>query len=152
MSFWLVKTEEDVYPISSLKKDKHTPWDGVRNYQARNFLKEMKKGDVVFVYHSNAKVPGLAGLATVHKTVEPDQLQFDAKSDYYDPKATLEAPRWFAPTLAFKKEFNEVLPLETLKTLSFMKDSRLLQKGNRLSVIPISEKEAKELFTYLGID
>jgi predicted RNA-binding protein with PUA-like domain len=149
MNYWLVKTEEDVYPIDALKKDKKTPWDGVRNYQARNYLREMAKGDVVFIYHSNAKVTGIAGIATVSKTAEPDQLQFDKKSPYYDPKSSEDNPRWFAPTLSFKKKCSEIITLDTLRSLSFMKHSRLLQKGNRLSVIPISEKEAKGLLSHM---
>lgn len=143
MNYWLVKTEEDVYPIDKLKADKKTTWDGVRNYQARNFLTSMDKGDLVFIYHSNTESPGIVGLAEVKKEAEPDQLQFDKKSDYYDPKSTPENPRWFAPTLAFKEKFSTSLSLNDLKSLAFMKDSRLIQKGNRLSVIPI-EKSAAE--------
>jgi len=143
MNYWLVKTEEDVYPIDKLKGDKKTPWDGVRNYQARNFLTSMKKGDLVFIYHSNTEKPGIVGLAEVNKVAEPDQLQFDKKSDYFDPKSTPENPRWFAPILAFKEKFSESLSLNELKSLPFMKDSRLIQKGNRLSVIPL-EKIAAE--------
>jgi predicted RNA-binding protein with PUA-like domain len=149
MNYWLVKTEEDVYPIDELKKDKETTWDGVRNYQARNFLQDMKKGDTVFVYHSNAKTTGIAGLASVKKEAEPDLLQFDRKSPYYDPKSSKEAPRWFAPTLSFKKKFSSILTLEEMKTLPYMKNSRLLQKGNRLSVLPITEEEATKLLAHI---
>jgi predicted RNA-binding protein with PUA-like domain len=150
MNYWLVKTEEDVYPIDSLKKDKNTPWDGVRNYQARNFLKEMQKNDLVFIYHSNAKITGIAGLGVISKTAEPDKLQFDSKSDYYDPKSSKDNPRWFAPTISFKKKFPEIITLENLKNLPFMKDSKLLQKGNRLSVIPISKKEAEGILALIA--
>ncbi len=149
MNYWLVKTEEEVYPIDALKKDKSTPWDGVRNYQARNYLKEMKKGDLVFVYHSNANVTGIAGLASVSRTAEPDALQFNKKSPYYDPKSSQDNPRWFAPVLSYKKKFSEVITLDTLHTLPCMKDSKLLQKGNRLSVLPLSEKEAEGLFSFI---
>lgn len=147
MNYWLVKTEEDVYPIDALKKDKNTPWDGVRNYQARNFLKEMQKNDLVFIYHSNAKITGIAGLGVISKTAEPDKLQFDPKSDYYDPKSSKDSPRWFAPTISFKKKFSEIITLDNLRNLPFMNDSKLLQKGNRLSVIPISKKEAEGILS-----
>jgi len=148
MTYWLVKTEEDVYPIDALKTDKETSWDGVRNYQARNFLTSMKKGDLVFIYHSNAKVPGISGLAEVKKVAEPDVLQFDKKSDYFDPAATPENPRWFAPTLKFKQKFPEILSLEQIKSIKALGNSKLLQKGNRLSVLPISDQEAEAIFSY----
>ena len=90
MNYWLVKTEEDVYPISQLKKEKETLWDGVRNYQARNYLKTMKKGDLVFIYHSNSKVTGIVGCADVSKSAVADPLQFIKSSDYYDEKASKE--------------------------------------------------------------
>ena len=143
MSYWLVKTEEDVYPIHQLKKDKHTLWDGVRNYQARNFLKEMEPGDLVFVYHSNAEEVGIVGLAEVASTAVPDPLQFKKNSKYYDEKASKEAPRWFCPKLKFKELFSGVIPLSTLKEKSFMEGSALTRKGNRLSVMPIENKAAK---------
>lgn len=142
-NYWLVKTEEDVYPISQLKKDKTTLWDCVRNYQARNYLKQMKKGDFVFIYHSNSKETGIVGISQVLKEFEPDPTQFDKKSDYFDEKATKETPRWFAPTLKFLKEYNKVIGLSELKTYKEMKDSPLIKAGNRLSVIPIAQKEAK---------
>jgi predicted RNA-binding protein with PUA-like domain len=146
--YWLVKTELDVYPITQLKKDKETLWDGVRNYQARNYLKEMKKGDIVFIYHSNSEITGIVGLAEVSKEAVPDPLQFSKKSDYFDEKATLENPRWFSPTLKFKKEFSETITLSEMKNFSFMKDSPLIGKGNRLSVIPITEDQATNLMKH----
>lgn len=148
MAYWLVKTEEDIYPIDTLKKEKETPWDGVRNYQARNFLTSMQKGDLVFIYHSNAKIPGITGLAEIKKVAEPDALQFDKKSDYYDPAATPDNPRWFAPTLKFKEKFPEILSLEQMKSIKTLSSSKLLQKGNRLSVLPISDKEAEAILSY----
>lgn len=145
MNYWLTKTEEDVYPIEQLKKDKSTPWDGIRNYQARNFLMDMKKGDIVFIYHSNTDTPGIVGTATVLKEAEPDELQFDKKSKYYDPKATKDKPRWYAPVFKYKKTFPQKISLQDLKNKSYMKNSRLLTKGNRLSVMPISTGEANGL-------
>lgn len=142
-NYWLVKTEEDVYPISQLKIDKKTIWDCVRNYQARNYLTSMKKGDLVLIYHSNSKVTGVAGLAEVSKEYIPDPTQFDKKSDYYDPKATSEKPRWFSPTLSFKEQFKNVIPLSLLKEQAGLKDCPLLRQGNRLSVLPLTAKQAE---------
>ncbi|HMO18301.1 MAG TPA: EVE domain-containing protein [Oligoflexia bacterium] len=150
MNYWLVKTEEDVYPIDSLKKDKETSWDGVRNYQARNFLKEMKKNDLVFIYHSNATTTGITGLAEVKKTAEPDELQFDKKSDYFDPASTRDNPRWFAPTLKFKEKFKNILSLSEMKEVKELKNSQLLKKGNRLSVMPMSKNEAEAILSFFN--
>lgn len=141
MNYWLVKTEPSVYSIDDLQRDKTTPWDAIRNYQARNFLKEMKKGDLVLIYHSNAKPPGVAGVATVTKEAYPDALQFDKKSDYYDPKATKDQPRWFNPDLKFSQKFPELLPLDLLREQSALKDMTLLQKGSRLSVHKLKKSE-----------
>ncbi len=143
--YWLVKTEEDVYPIDQLKKDKETLWDCVRNYQARNFLKEMEKGDLVFIYHSNSKLTGVAGLAEVSQEAVADPQQFDKKSDYFDEKATVENPRWFSPKLKFKKQFAKVLTLSEIKELAYMKDSALTNKGNRLSVLPLTTNQGMKL-------
>jgi predicted RNA-binding protein with PUA-like domain len=94
MKHWLVKTEPDVYSIDDLKRDRKTEWTGVRNYQARNFLREMHVGDMVLVYHSNAEPSGVVGVGKVVRLAEADPTQFDKKSEYYEPKATKEAPRW----------------------------------------------------------
>jgi predicted RNA-binding protein with PUA-like domain len=145
---WLVKTEEDVYPITQLKEDKETLWDGVRNYQARNYLKEMKKGDLVFIYHSNSDPTGIVGLAEISAEAVPDPLQFIKKSDYFDEKASKENPRWFSPTLKFKKHFSKIISLKEIKELSFMNDSPLVGKGNRLSVIPISDMQSEKLLKF----
>lgn len=147
MNYWLVKTEEDVYPISKLKKDKETLWDGVRNFQARNFLQSMKKGDLVFIYHSNADVPGIAGLGVVSKEAVPDPLQFKKDSDYFDKRATKDKPLWFSPTIKYKSSFKEVLSLAALREIKELSDSALLRKGNRLSVIGLSEKEASSILS-----
>ncbi len=144
INYWLVKTEEDVYPIDKLKSDKETLWDGVRNYQARNYLKQMKKGDIVFIYHSNCKEPGIVGLGEISKEAIPDPLQFVASSDYYDPKSTKESPRWFSPTIKYKKTIPNI-SLETLRQYSWMKDSPLTRTGNRLSVLSLTERQGLEI-------
>ena len=142
---WLVKSEPGEYSIDSLKKDKSTIWDGVRNYQARNFLKDMKKGDEVIFYHSVTDPVGIAGLAKVNKEAMPDPTQFNKRSKYYDEKATKENPRWFCPEFKFVKKFKEVLPLSDLKEQKALKDMTLLRRGNRLSVMPVTEKEFRAI-------
>jgi len=111
MNYWLVKSEPYVFSIQDLKKDKVTYWDGVRNYQARNFLKEMKKGDTVLYYHSNEDPIGVAGVATIHKEAYPDPSQFDKRNKYFDPKATKENPRWFCVLPVTKKHFDIILKM-----------------------------------------
>lgn len=139
--FWLVKTEPETYSIDNLLEDLSTTWDCVRNYQARNFLKEMKLGDQVFIYHSNSDPIGIVGLAKVSKLAFPDQTQFNSKSDYFDPKATKENPRWFSPEFKFVKKFKETISLVELKKISALKNMVLLKQGSRLSVQPVTEAE-----------
>lgn len=141
MKYWLVKSEPSVFSIEDLRRDKTTLWDGVRNYQARNFLREMQVGDEVLLYHSNAEPPGVAGIATVRAAAIADPSQFDPKSDYYDPGASKDEPRWFSPSLAFKRAFKNYLELEALRKSPKLKGLALLKRGNRLSVMPVSEKE-----------
>jgi predicted RNA-binding protein with PUA-like domain len=141
MAKWLVKSEPSTYSIDDLRRDKKTVWDGVRNYQARNYLRQMAVGDEVFVYHSNAEPPSVVGVAVVSKAAAPDPLQFDPKSEYYDPAATSEAPRWFAPELRFKTKFASPLSLDTLRSAKGLEKLPLVQKGTRLSVMPVSDAE-----------
>ena len=145
MAFWLMKSEPNTYSIDNLKKDKVTYWDGVRNYQARNFMKEMKKGDLVIFYHSNAKPPAAVGVAKIAKEAYPDPTQFQKQSKYFDPKATKENPRWFCPDVRFVKKFKTELPLEELRSEKKLKDMVLLRKGSRLSVQPVTAAEFKHL-------
>jgi predicted RNA-binding protein with PUA-like domain len=140
MTAWLVKTEPDVFSIDDFARSKVTDWSGVRNYQARNFLMAMEVGDEVLIYHSNAQPPGLVGLARVHKKATPDATQFDPSSEYYEPKATTAAPRWFCPDLTFVQKFPRQIPLDELRQTKSLEGLALLQKGSRLSVIPVSEK------------
>lgn len=141
MNYWLFKTEPDVFGIEHLRKDKVAPWDGVRNYAARNFLRDdVKVGDEVLIYHSSCKGTGVAGIAAVTKAGYPDPAQFNPESDYYDPKATEENPRWFCVDVAFKEQFSSVLPLKTIKTTEALREMVLL-KQSRLSVSPVTEAE-----------
>lgn len=139
MNYWLMKSEPDVFSIDDLKKKKKSGWDGVRNYQARNYMRdEMKIGDIVLFYHSSCELPGVAGLAKISKTSHPDPSQFDSKSDYYDPKASLENPRWFMVEVEFVEKFNHVITLSTIKETKGLEAMPLVQKGSRLSINPVS--------------
>ncbi|MBC7427035.1 MAG: EVE domain-containing protein [Bacteriovorax sp.] len=144
MNHWLMKSEPDVFSIDDLKKKKKSGWDGVRNYQARNYMRDdMKLGDLVLFYHSSCEVPGVAGLAKVCKTSHSDPSQFDSKSEYYDPKATKDEPRWFMVEVEFVEKFDEVVSLSTLKATKSLDKMPLVQKGSRLSINPVNEKEFK---------
>ena len=139
---WLMKSEPDVFSFSDLKKKKTEPWTGVRNYQARNFMRdEMKPGDMIFFYHSSCEVPGIAGIASVASLPYPDPTQFDEKSEYFDPKATKENPRWFLVDVKSEKDLKRFMPLEELKKEKSLQEMRLLQKGNRLSILPVTPQE-----------
>lgn len=144
MNYWLMKSEPDVFSFTDLKKrpKKTEPWNGVRNYQARNFMRdEMKVGDLVLFYHSSCEVPGVAGIARVSSGPYPDATQFDKKSEYYDPKATEENPRWFLVDVTFHEDLNQHVSLEELKKHPELASMRLLQRGNRLSILPVTSKE-----------
>jgi predicted RNA-binding protein with PUA-like domain len=137
--FWLMKSEPDVYSIDDLERDGTEPWEGVRNYQARNFMREMLVGDWVLFYHSNAKPPGVAGLARVCREAYPDPTQFDRKSQYFDPKSSKDAPRWSRVDVAFVEKFPTFLSLQTLKDNKRLQGMRVTQKGQRLSVQPVEK-------------
>lgn len=143
MNFWLLKSEPDCFSIDDLKqsKNKTSPWDGVRNFQARNFMKAMKKHDLCFFYHSNANPPGIIGIAEVVRESYPDHTQFDVNEQHYDPKSKPENPRWYMVDVKFKSKFPKLLSLTELKQYPELKGMQLLKKGNRLSVLPINEKE-----------
>lgn len=144
MAYWLFKSEPDVFGIEHLKTspDQTTPWDGVRNYQARNLMRDqMQVGELAFFYHSNCKVPGVVGIMTVVAPAHPDPTQFDPASDYFDPKATPEKPRWFCVDLKFREAFDKVIPLETMKAHPALAEMALVRKGNRLSVMPVTDAE-----------
>ena len=143
INYWLFKTEPDTYSIQDLAGEpkKTTYWDGVRNYQARNMLRdEIKKGDRVLIYHSNANPPGVAGTAVVVKEGYPDHTAFDKKSKYFDAKSDPDNPRWFMVDVKFVKKFKEVVSLEELKHVPELKDMVLLN-NSRLSVQPVTKKE-----------
>ena len=142
MRYWLMKSEPDVFSIDDLAKKKREPWTGVRNYQARNHMRDgMKVGDKVLFYHSRCEVPGVAGRATVASEAYPDPTQFDRKSEYFDPKSTREEPRWQMVDVAFERKFDRVVPLEEMKRRAEdFEGFTLLNRGNRLSVFPVDKQ------------
>ncbi len=142
MQYWLVKSEPASYSIDDLKRDTKTAWTGVRNYQARNFMRdEMRVGDAVLFYHSNADPAGVAGVAKVASGAYPDPTAFDTKSDYYDEKSKKENPRWLLVDIGFVKKFKEVIPLSDLRKEKALAKMRLLEPGQRLSVMPVTKEE-----------
>jgi predicted RNA-binding protein with PUA-like domain len=147
MNYWLMKTEPSTFSFDDLMKapKKTTTWDGVRNFQARNFMQQMKVGDQVIIYHSSAEPPGAAGIAEVAREAEPDQTAFDAKDDHYDPDSKREAPRWFCVAVKGVEKLERLVSLEELRGNAALKDMRLLQRGNRLSVLPVTAAEFKEV-------
>ncbi len=144
--YWLMKSEPNVFSIDHLKKDKTTWWEGVRNYQARNFMmNEMSEGDLILFYHSNAEPPGLAGTAVVSKKAMPDKLQFDKKSEYYDAKSFLEKPIWFCVEVKFLSKFKNFVSLDEIKSDKKCADMLVIKRGQRLSIQPVSETEYQYL-------
>lgn len=143
MKYWLVKTEPDECSIDTIADagSEGIAWDGVRNYQARNFLREMAKGDQVFIYHSSCAKVGIVGLAEVTEEAFVDPLQFEPESAYYDPKSMPENPRWSAVRLQFVRKFKQPLALKELKAIPAMAENPLVQKGDRLSVVPFQASE-----------
>lgn len=143
MAYWLMKTEPDECSIDDFASapQKALRWDGVRNYQARNFMREMALGDQVLLYHSSCADIGIAGIVEVVKTAYPDPAQFDPKSPYFDPKVSPEKPRWDAVDVRFQTKFKRILPLTALRDISALANQPLLRKGNRLSVIPFTTTE-----------
>lgn len=142
---WLMKSEPDVFSIDDLAKAKTTFWDGVRNYQARNLMRDdMKPGDLVLFYHSNAKPPAVAGVAEVIKSARPDPSQFDPKSEKFDPGATKEEPRWFGVDIKFSRKFASPVALDTIKASPLLANM-VLVKRSRLSVQPVSDAEFRAI-------
>ena len=138
-----MKSEPDAYSIDNLKNDGDTLWDGIRNYQARNFMRNMKKGDKVFFYHSNCKPPGIVGLMEVIDKNIVDPTQFDADSKYFDPKSKPENPRWDCVKVKFLSKSNRILSLPELKTLFNEDELLVVKRGNRLSILPIELNVAR---------
>ena len=145
MNYWLFKTEPTTWSIDDQQKDVEVEWEGIRNYQARNLLRDkVKVGDQVLFYHSVCKPPGIVGLVEVSKEAEPDFHAFDPKSDYYDPKSSPDNPRWFLVWVKFKKKFDRMLSLTEIKEHPVLQEMMVARKGSRLSIQPV-EKEHFDL-------
>lgn len=148
---WLIKSEPDVFSIHDLEKVDQEPWSGVRNYQARNFMwRDMKVGELALFYHSNAKPPGIAGVARIASAAYPDPTQFDAKSEYHDAAATEEKPRWYLVDFEHVATFKELLPLEALKSDTVLSEMLVCQKGTRLSITPVERKHFTRVLKLVG--
>ena len=150
--YWLLKSEPEAFSIDDLARapKQTTTWDGVRNYQARNFLRAMKVGDEVLFYHSNANPPSVVGIAEVVKEAYPDATQFDRRDSHYDPGSDPDEPRWDVVDIRLVRRFTAPLPLDFLREQAGLKGMELLRKGSRLSVQPVREGEWKEILRLAG--
>ena len=144
-----MKSEPDAYSIETLEKEKETIWDGIRNYQARNFMRNMEIGDQAFFYHSNCKPPGIVGLMEIVKTNIVDPTQFDQNSKYYDAKSEKQNPRWDCVKVKFLFKSKEIISLQELKSLFNEEELLVVKKGNRLSILPVIKQTAKLLINKL---
>lgn len=142
MNYWLIKSEPNAYSIEDLEQEKIACWDGVRNYQARNIMRDqMKVGDTLLFYHSNANPSGIVGVAKVCRTAYPDHTALDPSSKYFDPKSSQENPRWWMVDVEFIKKYSKIISLEDLRQTPGLEDMYVLRKGARLSVQPVSANE-----------
>jgi predicted RNA-binding protein with PUA-like domain len=141
MNYWLLKSEPSAYSIDDLARDKTTAWTGVRNYQARNFMRDaMRSGDRAYFYHSSCEEPGIVGIAEVRGSAYPDETQFDPKSRYYDAGASRDEPRWFNVDVKFVKK-TRIVGLPELRGQKALKKMQIMQRGNRLSITPVTKGE-----------
>lgn len=148
MNHWLIKSEPDEFSIDRLAKVKREPWSGVRNYQARNYMRDgMQLGDAVFFYHSNCDVPGIVGLCTVAKLAYPDPTQFDPESDYFDPASPRANPRWLCVDVAYQRKLKRTITLDELKSMEGLGEFALTRRGNRLSVLPVTAAQWKTILS-----
>ena len=152
VNYWLMKSEPDVYPYSQLVADGSTHWDGVRNYQARNMMRDdMKLGDLVIYYHSNFKPPHVTGIARICKEGYPDHTSWNSSSKYFDAKSTPENPRWFMVDIEPVKQFDEMIPLQSIKDNPACEGMLLTRKGQRLSVQPVEEVHFDAILSMAGV-
>ncbi len=143
MRYWLMKSEPDVFGVEDLAKRprKTEPWNGVRNYQARNFMRDdMKRGDMVFFYHSSCPQPGIAGIMKVSRSAYPDETQFDSSNEYFDPKATRDNPRWVNVDVTLVRK-TRLIGIQELRSHPELASMQILKRGNRLSITPVSPAE-----------
>ncbi len=153
MGYWLMKSEPDAFGIDDLAKrpKKTEPWNGVRNYQARNFMRDgMKKGDLAFFYHSSCAEPGIAGIVEIARAAYPDPTARNPESPYYDPRASADNPVWVMVDVRLKKKLKHPVPLRLLKAQKSLAGMQLLQRGNRLSILPVTKKEWDTILKLAG--
>ena len=153
MNYWLMKSEPDAFSIDDLQQraQQTEHWDGVRNYQARNMLRDqLKVGDQVFFYHSNCATPGIVGLMEVVRAGYPDHTAFDPQSKYFDPKSDPQAPRWFMVDIKYRRHTSRVISLAELKGHEQLENMQLVRKGNRLSIMPVSQAEWQYILSLEG--
>ncbi len=149
MRYWLMKSEPETYSIDALARDRRTPWTGIRNYQARNFMRDqMTVGDPVLFYHSNCDEPGIVGIAEVCHSAYPDETQFDRKSRYFDPAATRENPRWLHVEIRFVKK-TRLMPLSEMRGHKPLRNMLVLARGNRLSITPVDPAHWQHIMKHL---
>jgi predicted RNA-binding protein with PUA-like domain len=142
MKYWLMKNEPEDYGIDDLKKDKTEHWDGIRNYQVRNMIRDdMSIGDIAFFYHSNCEIPGIYGLMTINSKAYPDHTAFDKKAKYYDVKSDKNKPTWLMVDVKYKRKLSNAITLKELKSKKKLSEMRVVQKGNRLSITEVTEKD-----------
>lgn len=150
MAYWLMKSEPSVYGIDDLARDRRTTWDGVRNYQVRNMMRDqMQPGDEAFFYHSSCDEPGIVGIMAIVAQALPDATQFDPKSEYYDPKSTRAEPRWLTVEVAFRRRLPRVIGLDDLRDVKALAGLPVLRRGNRLSVTPVQPAEWRAILALL---
>lgn len=147
MTYWLMKSEPDEFSIEDLRKLQQARWDGVRNYQARNFLRQMAEGDLFFFYHSSCAVPAIAGVGRITRSAYPDPAALEPDSPYFDPKASATKNRWSAVDVGFVETFDQPLTLERLKAEPALAEMPLVKKGNRLSVMPVDGAQWQAILT-----
>jgi predicted RNA-binding protein with PUA-like domain len=148
MAYWLVKSEPDTYSIDDLERDRTERWDGIRNYQARNMMRDdMRIGDKVLFYHSSCAVPGVAGIAKIASKAYADPTQFDPESRYFDPKSVADDPRWMLVELAFVRKLKRVITLTEIKEQPGLEDMILTRRGNRLSIMPVAPAHWKRVLS-----
>jgi predicted RNA-binding protein with PUA-like domain len=144
MQYWLLKTDAESYSIDDLKRDGTTEWTGVRNYQARNYMRDgMKPGDKALFYHSNTEIPGVVGICEIASAPIPDETAFNPKDSHYDPKATAANPIWCAVEVKYVKHLKKLIPIDELRKTKGLEKMVILQKGSRLSITPMTEGEWK---------
>ena len=148
--YWLMKSEPETFSIDALAKLGRSPWDGVRNYQARNHMQAMRVGDLALFYHSSTEARGVVGLARIVREAYPDHTQFDPKSPYYDKASPAHAPRWFMVDVEFVEKFPQLLSLEELKADKLLADMLVVRRGMRLSVQPVEAKHMRRILKRAG--